>query len=248
MPAWLVKLIIAVVVAATVGSLYYAFRDELSLRRLVEHEKAIRQFQANHPVLIYVCGFLLYALVTGLSLPLAGVLSLLYGKFYGFWGALLLVSFGSTTGATIAFLFSRYLLRDTLEAKFGDRIAGFNRALEREGAFYLFTLRLIAAVPFWLINVVMGLTPIRVWTFWWVSQIGMLPGTMVYVFAGSQLPSFEEILEQGAGGILTPGLIIAFALLGIFPLAVKKIMERWKPEAVERIKEEEQESAPQADS
>jgi uncharacterized membrane protein YdjX (TVP38/TMEM64 family) len=108
-------------------------------------------------------------------------MTLLYGWFFKFVAALLVVSFASTTGTTLAFLLSRYLLRDAIQQKFGERLAGFNGALEREGAFYLFTLRLIPAVPFFVINVVMGLTPIRVWTFWWVSQLGMLPGTCVFV-------------------------------------------------------------------
>ena len=182
----------------------------------------------KNPLLVYGLAFLIYVCVTGLSLPGAAAMSLVIGWYFGFWRGLVLVSFASTTGATLAFLLSRYLLRDAVQQRFGGRLQAFNEALRREGAFYLFTLRLILGVPFFVINVVMGLTPLRVSTFWWVSQIGMLPGTCVFVFAGSEFPSLQELAEQGAGGILKPSLFIAFLILGVFPLAIKKIVERFR--------------------
>jgi len=139
-----------------------------------------------------------------------------------------LVSFASTAGATVAFLLSRYLFRDALQSRFGDRLAGFNAALESEGAFYLFTLRLIPAVPFFVINVVMGLTPLKTRTFWWVSQLGMLPGTVVYVSAGASVPSLQVLAERGVGGVLSPQLFAAFIALGLFPLIVKSVMKAGK--------------------
>ena len=157
-------------------------------------------------------------------------MTLLLGWLLGFWRAVILVSFASTTGATLAFLISRFLLWDSIQNKFGDRLASFNRALEREGAFYLFTLRLVVAVPFVMINLVMGLTPIRTATFWWVSQLGMLPGTAVYVYAGSTVPELKALAEEGTGGVFSLQLVVAFALLGIFPIVVKKIMQRIRPE------------------
>ncbi|MBT5925704.1 MAG: TVP38/TMEM64 family protein, partial [Verrucomicrobia bacterium] len=141
---------------------------------------------------------------------------------------LLLVSFASTAGASMAFLLSRFFLNDLIQFKFGDRLDKFNEALKKEGAFYLFTLRLIPAVPFFVINLVMGLTPIPTRTFWWVSQLGMLPGTAVFVYAGSQFPSLSILAEKGGSGILTPQLVLAFILLGVFPIAVKKLMGRFK--------------------
>jgi uncharacterized membrane protein YdjX (TVP38/TMEM64 family) len=143
------------------------------------------------------------------------------------------VSFASTLGATLAFLLSRYLLRDTVQAQFGERLAKFNAMLEREGAFYLFTLRLIPAVPFFAINVVMGLTPIRATTFWWVSQLGMLPASAVYVYAGDQVPTLAELAKRGVGSVLNARTIIALALLGVFPLVVKKAMGYWRSTSVE---------------
>ncbi|MEM9409970.1 MAG: VTT domain-containing protein, partial [Planctomycetota bacterium] len=129
-------------------------------------------------------------------------------------------------GATIAFLMSRYFLRDSIQNRFGERLNTFNESLEREGGFYLFTLRLIPAIPFFVINLVMGLTPMRTWTYWWISQLGMLPGTIVFVFAGSSVPSLQELAEQGVGGIVNVQILIAFILLGLFPLGIKWMIGR----------------------
>ena len=225
---WLKFVVLALFVAAVVIG-YVKFGDSLSLGGLAAKEAAVRDYQESHPVLVYGAAFLLYVTVTGLSLPGAAPLTLLFGWFFGFWRGLILVSFASTTGATLAFLLSRYLLRDWIQGRFGDRLATFNRALEREGPFYLFTLRLIPAVPFFVINVVMGLTPIATRTFWWVSQVGMIAGTCVYVYAGASVPDLDTLADQGASGILTPKVITAFVILGIFPLVVKKIFARLRP-------------------
>ena len=225
------KLVVFLLVAATFGFLYYQYGDQLSLKTVAAKEAEWQAYQQEHPVLIYGVAFLIYTVVTGLSLPGATVLTLAYGWFFGFWRALPLVSCASTTGAIFSFLLSRYLFRDSLELKFGDQLQKFNKMLEQEGAFYLFTLRLIPAVPFFVINAVMGLTPIRLLTYWWVSQLGMLPGTCVYVYFGSTIPTAKELANFDASQILYdhPGIFIAFALLGTFPLIVKKIMSRFRP-------------------
>ena len=203
---------------------YWKFGDTLTLENLADRETAFRQAKANAPLLVFGIGFLIYVLVTGLSLPGAAVLTIASGWFFGLWQGTLLVSFASTTGATLAFLFSRYLFRDAIQRRFGDRLEKFNKALEKEGPFYLFTLRLIPAVPFFVLNLVMGLTPIRTRTYWWVSQVGMLPGTIVYVYAGASVPSLAELAERGMDSILSPRLVAAFVILGLFPITVKKIM------------------------
>ncbi|MCG8583340.1 MAG: VTT domain-containing protein, partial [Pirellulales bacterium] len=167
----------------------------------------------------------------------AAVMTLLYGWFFaqaygehfGLLVCVVLVSFASTSGATLAFLASRYILGEPIQRKFGEQLTKFNVALDREGPFYLFTLRLIPAVPFFVINLVMGLTRIGVGTFWWVSQVGMLPGTIVYVYAGTKLPGPKDILENGAGGILSIDILIAFGLLAAFPFVVRAIMKRVRP-------------------
>lgn len=220
-----VKIIIGLAVVAIIFTSLVLFRDRLSLDYLASQEAAFRDYQQSHPLLVYAFAFGVYVAVTGLSLPGAAGLTLLMGWLFDWWKALLLVSFASTAGATLAFLLSRYLFRDSIQSKFGDRLQKFNEALKREGAFYLFTLRLIPAVPFFVINVVMGLTPLKTQTFWWVSQLGMLPGTAVYTYAGDAVPDLQTLADEGAGAAFEPGtltqLVVAFALLGLFPLAAK---------------------------
>lgn len=224
------KAVTLFVVGVTAFSAYTFFRDTLSLDRLADQQTQLRQYQNEHPVQVYFIAFAVYATVTGLSLPGAAVLTLVYGWYFGLFRGVILVSIASTTGATLAFLLSRYLLRDAVQNSFGDRLSAFNKALAAEGAFYLFTLRLIPAVPFFIINVVMGLTPIRTGTYWWVSQLGMLPGTTVYVYAGSTFPDLKTLAERGVSGILSPQLIAAFIALGLFPLAVKKVVHAIRPQ------------------
>ena len=198
----------------------------------------MRNYQAQHPVLVFAIAFLIYVTVTGLSLPGAVPLSLVYGWYFGFVKAFVLVSFASTLGATIAFLFSRYLFRDAIMSRFGDRLAKFNESLEKEGPFYLFTLRLIPAIPFFIVNAVMGLTPLKTSTFWWVSQIGMLPGTAVFVYASSSVPNLATLADKGVNAAFTPlqitQIIGAFVLLGIFPLLARWVIKLLKKNETEQ--------------
>lgn len=227
-------LLAAIVIGAS--ALYWRFGDALSLEALATKEVELKEYQQEHPLLVYGAAFGVYVAVTGLSLPGATAMTLLVGWYFKFVPGLILVSFASTTGATIAFLLSRYLFREGIQHKFGDKLKSFNAALDREGALYLFTLRLVPLVPFFVINVVMGLTRIRTWTFWWVSQLGMLAGTTVYVYAGSSVPDLKTLSEQGAKAVFSPAqltqLTIAFVLLGLFPLAVKFVMKRLFPKTV----------------
>jgi uncharacterized membrane protein YdjX (TVP38/TMEM64 family) len=178
---------------------------------------------AENPVLVIVGYMALYVLITSVSLPGAAVLTLLGGALFGLWVGTLAVSFASTIGATVACFVARFLLRDWVQKKMGDKIAPVNRGIEKEGAFYLFTLRLIPIFPFWAINLVMGLTKIPLRTFYWVSQVGMLAGTIVYVNAGNKLAQIDAL-----SGILSPGVLFSFVLLGIFPITVKKLMSLYK--------------------
>jgi len=182
---------------------------------------------AAHPWQTALAYFGAYVAVTGLSLPGAAVMTLLGGAIFGLaWGTLI-VSFASSIGATLAFLASRFLLRDWVQGRYGQQLRAVNEGFAREGGFYLFTLRLIPAVPFFAINLAMGLVPIRAWTFYWVSQLGMLAGTIVYVNAGRQLGRIES-----ASGILSPGLVGAFVLLGLFPLVASKVIDAVKARRV----------------
>ena len=219
------KLIVLAVVAGVVVVGYTQFGDALTLDSLAKQEIQLRAFQQGHPVLVFGVAFLIYVVVTGLSLPGAAVLTLLYGWYFGLAPGVILVSFASTMGATLAFLLSRFLFRDAIQRRFGDRLEKFNESLEREGPFFLFTLRLIPAVPFFVINAVMGLTPIRTRTFWWVSQLGMLAGTIVYVYAGSRVPSLQTLADKGINAVFTPSqfsqIVLALVLLGLFPLIAR---------------------------
>ncbi|MEM6799076.1 MAG: VTT domain-containing protein, partial [Planctomycetota bacterium] len=164
-------------------------------------------------------------------------LTLLMGWYFGVVRGTVLVSFASTAGATIAFLFSRFLLRDTIQSKFGEKLRWFNEQFDKDGAFFLFTLRLVPVVPFFLINALMGLTRIKTATFWWVSQVGMLAGTAVYVYAGSAVPNLTTLANEGVNAVFTASFLrnitIAFALLGAFPLVAKKVVEAVRPKSDE---------------
>src|SRR5262245_2423425 len=172
---------ILLALAVATGLALYGLSDRLKLEALAEQEAGFRAYYAAHPSSVLAIAFLVYVVITGLSLPGAAAMSVLYGWLFGFWPAVVLVSFASTTGATLALLLSRYLIGDWLQARYGQRLETLNAAIERDGALYLFTLRLIPQVPFFIINVAMGLTRLPIRTFWWVSQVGMLPGTVVYV-------------------------------------------------------------------
>jgi pyruvate/2-oxoglutarate dehydrogenase complex dihydrolipoamide dehydrogenase (E3) component/uncharacterized membrane protein YdjX (TVP38/TMEM64 family) len=188
----------------------------------------VQSWYHAHPAEAGAGFFLIYDACTALSLPgAATLLTLLGGAVFGLLWGTLLASFASSLGATSAFLLSRFVLRDWVQRRFGRQLRGINDGVAKEGAFYLFTLRLIPAVPFFAINVAMALTPLRAWTFYWVSQLGMLAGTLVYVNAGTQLAQLDS-----PAGILSPGLIGAFLLLGLFPLLAKKLLEGWKARKV----------------
>ena len=188
-----------------------------------------QQLFASKPLLTAAIFFTAYLIVTALSIPGAAALTLMGGAIFGLGWGLLLISFASTMGATLAFLMARLLLKDSVQAKFGNYLKTINQGVAKDGAFYLFTLRLIPVVPFFIINLVMGLMPIRAWTFYWVSQLGMLAGTAVYVNAGSQLGQIDEL---SVSGIMTPGILGSFVLLAIFPWIVKAVMGKLKKSRV----------------
>ena len=232
-----VKLVIFAIFAIAAVVLYTQLGSYLSLASLAERETALRDYQTQHPVLVFAIAFLIYVTVTGMSMPGAAALTLVYGWYFGFVQALVMISFASTIGATIAFLFSRYLFRDAIMSRFGDRLTKFNESLEREGPFYLFTLRLIPAIPFFIVNAVMGLTPLKTRTFYWVSQVGMFLGTAVFVYAGSSVPSLATLAEKGVNAAFSPTqmaqIIGAFVLMGVFPLVARWCIKFWggdKPE------------------
>lgn len=215
MSAKKVAVLAALVAAIAVGT-YFA-RDYLTFEAIKEYQGEVERFHEENAGVFTLAFFFGYIVVTALSLPGAAVMTLLAGAIFKLVPGTILVSFASSIGATLAFLVSRFLFGKALQERYGDKLGKINEGIEKEGAFYLFTLRLVPAFPFFLINLLMGLTKIRTFTFYWVSQVGMLAGTIVYVNAGTQLASIES-----PAGILSPGLIGSFVLLGIFPLLAKK--------------------------
>ena len=183
-----------------------------------QHSEMHAYYVANR---FFVIGFffLLYVIVTAFSLPLASLLTLLSGALFGFTIGLIVASFASTIGATLAFLMTRFLLKDFVQHKYGKYFSKINDGFEKEGIFYLFALRLVPVVPFFLVNILMALVPIKIRTFYLISQIGMLFGTAVYVYAGTELSKIDSL-----SAIASPRLLLAFALLGMLPLMTKKIL------------------------
>ena len=214
----LLVVIVALVAAFFAFGLDRYFTFEFFRNRQLEIESYVRAYPLRSAA-IY---FAIYVAVTGLSLPGAAVMTLVGGAIFGLLWGTVIVSFASSIGATLAFLASRFLLRDWVQGRFGEKLKPINSGVAKEGAFYLFALRLVPAFPFFLINLAMGLTPIRTWTFYWVSQLGMLAGTVVYVYAGTTLGEFRISLE----------LVLAFTLLGVFPLIAKKALDAVKARRV----------------
>jgi dihydrolipoamide dehydrogenase len=214
------KILLAIIIIALVG-VFFAFDlgQYFSLDYFKSQQAAIDTYFQTNPLETALVFFAIYVAVTGLSLPGAAIMTLVAGAIFGLLWGTVIVSFAASIGATLAFLVSRFLLKNWVQNKFGNNLKAINRGMEKDGAFYLFTLRLVPAFPFFVINLVMGLTPIRTLTFYWVSQIGMLAGTIVYVNAGTQIASIDSL-----SGILSPGLLASFVLLGIFPFIAKGLV------------------------
>ena len=216
-----------ILLAAFIGLLAAAklchLDDYLNLSYIKTSQKRFEMLYAQSPFAFIALYTAIYILVTSLSLPGAAVMTIAGGALFGLYTGTVVVSFASSIGATLACFVSRYLLRDWVQARFGDKLVTVTRGIAQEGAFYLFTLRLIPIFPFWLINLLMGLTNMSLRTFYWVSQAGMLAATIVYVNAGRELSKINSL-----SGILSPRLILSFTVLGFFPLAAKKLVAIYK--------------------
>ncbi len=215
--------VVGLVVLGILAFRYLELGQYLSLDYIKASQERFQTLYQSHRVLVIAAYMGIYILVTALSLPGAAVMTLAGGGLFGLVTGTVVVSFASTIGATLACLVSRFLLREWVQQKFGDKLATINAGIEKEGAFYLFSLRLVPIFPFFVINLAMGLTPIRLVTFFWVSQIGMLAGTLVYVNAGKELARIDSL-----SGILSPGVLVSFAVLGVFPITVKKLLALYK--------------------
>lgn len=218
------KLIIGLVLVATIILLATQFGQYFTLENAKQQQALLAEYIENNFATAALVYFITYVAVTAFSIPGAAVVTLLGAALFGFITSIFLVSFASTIGATLAFLSSRYLLRDWVQTKFGTKLETLNQGVEKDGAFYLFSLRLIPVFPFFLINLLMGLTPISTIRFYLVSQLGMLPGTMVYLNAGTQLANIDSL-----SGIVSPSVLASFVLLGLFPVITKWVMAKLRP-------------------
>jgi len=212
-------ILVLVLLGAIVAYFVFDLGQILSLENFKASQADIVAAKDANPVLYLSGFFLLYVAVTGLSIPGAAIMTLIAGALFGVLIGTIIVSFASTLGATLAFLSARFVLRDWVQGKFGERLRAIDEGLEKDGAFYLFTLRLIPVFPFFVINLLMGLTRIKTRTFFWVSQLGMLPATIVFVNAGTQISRIES-----TAGLLSPTLIASFVALALFPWAAKAIV------------------------
>ena len=216
-----IKNLLLIAVFTIVVALFFVF--DLQKYLTLEYLKSSKAFfissYEKNFILVLGSYFLFYIVITAFSLPGAVWMTLGGGAFFGLFAGTVIVSFASSIGATLAMLIARFLLRDWVQSRFASQMETINSGINKEGGFYLFTLRLVPAVPFFVINLGMGLTSLRALTFYWVSQLGMLPGTVVFINAGAELAKIESF-----GDILSPTLIASFVLLGIFPLLVKKIL------------------------
>ena len=220
-------LIVLVVTLVIAGFFLFGFNDLLTLDGIQSRLGQFYEWRNQSPLLVGGLFFLAYVLIAAFSLPGAAIMTLLAGALFGLWWGLLLASFASSIGAFFAFLTSRYLLRDSFQAKFASKLNSINEGIEKDGGFYLFTLRLLPLFPFFIVNILMGLTTIKARTYYWVSQLGMLAGTFVYVNAGVQLAQIESLKD-----IISPTLLGSFALLAIFPLLAKKALDWYKARQV----------------
>ena len=222
----IVKVGLLLILAVAIATFFALdLQQYATLDYIKQQQQTLLEYYAQNTLLVLSIFGFTYVLVTALSLPAAAVLTLLGGGLFGLPVGLVMVSFASTIGATLAFLMARFLARDYVQKNYSKQLAKINAGFEREGAFYLFALRLVPAFPFFMINVVMALMPIRTRTFYWVSQLGMLPGTAIYVYAGTQLAQIESLSD-----IVSPSLLIAFAFLGLFPLVAKKLVQLMRKE------------------
>lgn len=215
--------IVCVIILGVVAFRYFDIGQYLTLEYIKASQENLHSLYLSNRAMVVAAYIGIYIAVTALSLPGAAVLTLAGGGLFGLVVGTVAVSFASTIGATLACLVSRYLLREWVQNKFGDKLATINNGIAKEGAFYLFSLRLVPIFPFFVINLLMGLTRMRLFTFFWVSQIGMFAGTIVYVNAGKELAKIDSL-----SGIMSPGVLISFVILGLFPISVKKLLALYK--------------------
>lgn len=217
----------AILLAATTA-LWFASRESFALERLVEHESQLRELVVERPVASFLVAFLAYVAIT--LIPGTAGKAIIVGWLFGIWAGMVIVNFGLTIIAIVTFLISRYLIRDAVQANFKDQLERVDAAVTQDGALYVFALRMMHA-PYTMTNYAMGVTQISLASFWWSTQIGLLPSNFLWIYAGTQLPTLEQIAEGGVSTIFSPTLLIACGLLGLVPFAIRWGMRRYSSAA-----------------
>ena len=207
----------------------FEMNEYSSLQNIKRQYQNLLYYYDKNNLLIHIIFIFIYIITTSLSLPFALALTLFAGALFGFWYGLILVSFGSTIGATIAFLIARFIGYEYVRKNYKNQLSKFYNGFKKEGAFYLFALRMVPLFPFFMINIFTALMPIKTWTFYWVSQVGMLPGTILYVFAGTQLSEIKSLSD-----IMSPTLIVTFIFIGFFPILVKEVFKYLKNKSLQK--------------
>jgi len=207
----------------------FEMNEYSSLQNIKRQYQNLLYYYDKNNLLIHIIFIFIYIITTSLSLPFALALTLFAGALFGFWYGLILVSFGSTIGATIAFLIARFIGYEYVRKNYKNQLSKFYNGFKKEGAFYLFALRMVPLFPFFMINTFTALMPIKTWTFYWVSQVGMLPGTILYVFAGTQLSEIKSLSD-----IMSPTLIVTFIFIGFFPILVKEVFKYLKNKSLQK--------------
>jgi uncharacterized membrane protein YdjX (TVP38/TMEM64 family) len=222
-PVWSRWLLAGLLVLAVAAFYLLDLQRYLAWDYLRAHREEMQAWVRQHPIQAVLAYMLVYTAVTALSLPAAAALSLLGGALFDFWVGVVAANLASTLGASLAFLSTRYLFRDFVQRRLGARLEPIQRGIDRDGAYYLFTMRLLPVLPFFLINAAMGLTRMRLGTFWWVSQLGMLPLCLVYINAGRQLGTLESPRD-----VLSPVVILSLVLPGVVPLLLRLGLRLWQ--------------------
>ncbi|HSG72053.1 MAG TPA: VTT domain-containing protein [Planctomycetaceae bacterium] len=226
------KLLILSIFGATIGAAAVLFHRYGTFEQLVRYETQVRSFLEEHAVLGLLIGFVSYFLLS--LIPGTAGKSVIYGWLFGFWQGIVIVDCALTAAAVVTFLLIRSLLRESLRSRFMLVMERLDKVIERDGAFYLFALRMMHA-PFTATNYAMGATSLDLKSFWWATQLGLIPGSIVFVFAGTQIPTLEEVVQQGAGAVFSTNVILALVLVGLFPLALRWSVRRYWGEKVEHI-------------
>ena len=220
------RLLLAMLLVMAVGAAAWFVHRHLTLDELIAREDQLRTWTDQHTALALVVTLVLYVVVS--FVPGTAGKALVCGWLFGVWWGVLIVNLALTTTAVVTFWLGRYLFRDAIRSRWGPHLAGIDQALTRDGAFYLFALRVLHS-PYTITNYLLGTTSIRTRDFWWATQLGMLPSNVIFVYAGAQLPTLRQISGDGISGIFTPGLIAAFVALSVLPLLLRSVFRSWHP-------------------